>query len=372
MKTKIFDIFAFFWYPLCFLFWLVIKLNYPGTYTDLAFIASLVLFVFYIIYFIRMVVSDVNENVLAMGERVKIYVGAPGCGKTSKGLHLAVKLANQNWNYIKSRYKYYQRRLKLFNKKPIKFKKQLEDYQEIKQSYEFWQKNKEYIPCLITNIPLKQGKKYSYILTKDHILQKEAVPYRSVLFVDEIGTWFSQLQSTDKSLERLQLSDFVRLIRHFVDGHLLATEQDSGSIDIEVRRRVATNTAMYSQRWKFESIVFRFLSTFAEKFLPYSVENFIKQIYMRIGFRKYEYLNESNTERTVNVNLNNEETEYNVYITPALLNYQYDSRTFKNAYLAKGKVFNLAKWDKLVPTVDQLRNLGYFDHYAKMLQSIRK
>lgn len=138
---------------------------------------------------------------------VECYVGGLGTGKT----FLAVKRGLAIYRRTLLRYKIY----KFFNKK-----------------------TKLEVPQLISNIPIKLDKNnWSTKLKAGHILGTVKIPENSVLILDEIGNIFSQT-SYNTFFHTEFLTPFIRLFRHWTDGKLIVTDQSSGSINIEIRRRL--------------------------------------------------------------------------------------------------------------------------------------
>jgi hypothetical protein len=269
--------------------------------------------------------------------------GAPGCGKSSSGLYEAVVMARKMWKELQWKYfKYYKKKVK-----PAY-------WSEIEYSYTVFSSGKN-VPCLLSNIPVYVDGKYTAHVGKEHFEQREPLPGYCVLFVDEIGA----MLSVDMARERMSngedavnIADFCRLARHYGDWRIVCTEQDGANIYIEVRRVASKNEYMLYQRWVLRPYLF--LWTFLI-FCKVAINvkclrkviipplRFLEKLCKSIGYRKYRYLTENNTEHERGM-----ETGKRTFYLPSMLNFRYDERTFRNFYKCRHKKINLHIFDNLV------------------------
>jgi len=77
----------------------------------------------------------------------------------------------------------------------------------------------------------------SIILEPGHILKLFKIPEHSVLLIDEIGGFASQFDY-DHPIVMEDLQEFIRFFRHWIDGHIFITDQDTSQIVKAVRVRI--------------------------------------------------------------------------------------------------------------------------------------
>ncbi|MGN1208293.1 MAG: hypothetical protein ACI4TI_02390 [Christensenellales bacterium] len=298
-----------------------------------------------------------NNDILTQKSRVDFRKGPPGCGKSTQTLYEAVILAEKCWEELTYKYWLYKG---IDEKKLSEF--QLNEKSEVIEAYEFYQREGT-IPCLWTNVPCKDDKgRRSNRLTKDHLLQKEKLPYLSALFSDEIGIEFeAQKGKVDKELKNLSL--FGRLIRHFTNGFWRLTEQDEKKSFIDIRRVVERVVLCLSQVWVMEP---KILNKFYKKLVAKRVKQtnkiyeykensktynklqkgvyksskkhslFMKRLkhYIKcVGFRKYTVEERETNESDGQIIYSKLKTFY----TPSCLNVNYNDRCFHNLYKCKDK-----------------------------------
>lgn len=93
-------------------------------------------------------------------------------------------------------------------------------------------------PILLSNIPIKIGKgKYCVRLKKEHLLLQERIPQKSVILLDEIGSFASQFDYNQKNVI-VVFDEFVRFFRHYVNGYIVCNDQCSENINLVIRRRI--------------------------------------------------------------------------------------------------------------------------------------
>lgn len=102
-------------------------------------------------------------------------------------------------------------------------------------------KKKRPKPLLYSSIPLRISRReYAEVLTAEHLLLREAVVPKSVVFIDEIGAFANQFEFKNPLVIR-NFNEFVRLFRHYTrGGYLVCNDQCSENIVLEVRRRINT------------------------------------------------------------------------------------------------------------------------------------
>ena len=115
-------------------------------------------------------------------------------------------------------------------------------------------------PQIYSSIPIKlkrKGKKgkngkpdeiiFSYKLTPEILLLQERIHPRSVILIDEIGSFMNQHEF--KAINWEHLDEFVRLFRHYtLGGKLIVNDQCSENVVLHIRRRL--NTVYNLMRWR--------------------------------------------------------------------------------------------------------------------------
>ena len=305
-----------------------------------------------------------HERRINLDNVVVVKIGAPGCGKSSSGLYEAVVMAQKMWKELQWKYYKYQSK----KDKPI-------DWDEVKFSYEFF-KNNKCVPCLLSNIPVMIDGKFTTFVSKAHCEQRERLPAHCVLFLDEVGAMLTvdtakarMGDDEDSAQNAVNVSDFFRLCRHFGNWRIICTEQDSENIYIDVRRVVSKNEYMLYQRWVLKPYLF--LAVFLPlKTLVINAQwtnrffapplMLLEKLCKSIGFRKYGYITENNTERASGM-----ECGKRTFYLPSLLRFKYDERTFRNFYKCKNQ--------KIEPVVFKNLVLEDTDFYKQMfLRSVPK
>ena len=167
-------------------------------------ILLLLLIIFTVVYFIirKRLFRFQNDTLIA-------FSGGLGSGKTLNAVKMGVKLYKRELRYYKF--------LCIFSK----------------------QVRSEPAPELYSNFPIKlTRKKYCKRLTNDILLLREKLPLRSVVIIDEMGSYASQWDYKHP-LVIDNLSTFIRFYRHITyGGYLILTDQCTENIVTEIRRRV--------------------------------------------------------------------------------------------------------------------------------------
>lgn len=304
-------------------------------------VALLTFAVWQFLQFVIAQISIVCGHIKSVIESVRVIVkiGGPGSGKSSSGVYEAVKKAQKAYKNLCWYYWHY-------SGKAAKWKEQnntekLERWQEVKEAFEFYETHLDCVPCLWSNIPLENlcGLKANK-LTLDHLYQRKRLPSFAVLFIDEVGQMLGLDLSVDKVFD---VSDFFRCCRHFGEFYVICTEQSAENIYIDVRRVVGFNQYMQNQAWVCKpyallfffnlfKALFTYLQRGAARFSP--AMSVVNDLIKHIGFRKYAYSFERNTERKRGMF---SDKGVHTFYLPSALNCDYDERTFRKFYKCKDK-----------------------------------
>jgi hypothetical protein len=93
-------------------------------------------------------------------------------------------------------------------------------------------------PAIYSNIPVRVwGKTWAHQLQYEHIVGTKRLPDYCTIIFDELGMTASQW-SYDHPMVRQHLDRFIRLFRHWTDGRLYITDQNSSNIVVNIRRRI--------------------------------------------------------------------------------------------------------------------------------------
>ena len=203
---------------------------------------------YYVIWHI-MYVQDLMSD---FGNVVKVKCGKPRVGKTSQGVQEAKALALQMWR--KLQYDFWlghSREKEILKRGNIN---EMLEWFAIKESYLFYTRERrpgenKGIPCLWSNIGIKDDAgRTSHVVTLEHIRGTSRLPLYSVVFFDEIGAVLKNELSLKKG-QYYDVSDMFRLGGHFLKWAVIACEQDSKNIYIDIRRVVGANELVKSQQW---------------------------------------------------------------------------------------------------------------------------
>lgn len=154
------------------------------------------------------------------------FTGGLGSGKTFKSVETALVL------YRKQRFKVW-----LYNL--------------------FHPKDKQPLPELYSNIPLKIGfKKFALRLKKEHLLLQERIVPGSVCLLDEVDVFANQFQYNNPSIvntkggeEYGNFDEFCRFYRHYTKGgYLIFNTQATANENLTIRRRQNTVITLFHFR----------------------------------------------------------------------------------------------------------------------------
>ena len=334
------------------LIWLTIPLTYISLKVILQFLANLTC----------IALNKHYKQSIFQQPRAQCSSGPPGCGKSSNEAWKVRELANQQWKAMQQEYWFYMS----LNRSKLSTEKKA-DYDEVVNAYNFEMQHPNAIHCLWSNISIRDGKNHnlkSHKLTKDHLLQRKKLPYRAVLFTDEIGSMFpaSKGPSTD---ETEKLSRLARWIRQFIEAFWTFTEQEFSKTFVDVRRVTGSNRYFKGQEWVLKPtlLIWLYNSLMSLILFPMTMQKYFKpqtdkwlkyerklrrraKIFAKpmktfkryissIGWRHYQYVELGNSE----VNVKNQDYDdkkgdsktRHIYLE-SCLNCYYDDRAFRNAY----------------------------------------
>lgn len=317
------------------------------------------------------------QDILKQRSRVDFRKGPPGSGKSTQTLFEAKILADKCWEDLTYKYWLYQ---------GLK-EKDLNDFQkkekaDVIEAYEFYQKEGT-IPCLWSNVPVTDelGRKANR-LTAAHLLQKEKLPYLSVLFSDEIGSEF-EAKKGGNNANLKPLSLLGRFIRHFIDGYWRLTEQDEKKSFIDIRRVVERVVLCISQVWVLKPTI---LNAIYNKLKNHFIKKTQKIDLYKEGSKTYNKLlkkvfRSSKIHSKFMLKFKHyldcvgyrkytvEEREYNEsdgsilnsithsFYTPSCLNVKYNDRCFRNLYKAKDKKLRPFKFKQNYLTDEDIKEI---------------
>jgi hypothetical protein len=90
-------------------------------------------------------------------------------------------------------------------------------------------------PLIYSNVPV--ASKYYVPLTKEHLILELKIHEKSIVIIDEVGQFASQYD-WENPLVKNELQEFIRFYRHYIDGTLIITDQNSDNIVVAIRRRI--------------------------------------------------------------------------------------------------------------------------------------
>jgi len=288
-------------------------------------------FIIYIKYIV-MIHTYKPDNKAVLSEKI----GAPASGKSSKGGYDFILQCNNQWDILQKEFWHEKSRVQEYKRNGNKAA--LIKWREIKQAY-FYNITNAVIPCGWSNIPIQYKGEKTSILTIAYLQQKKRLPYRSVLFIDEIGSLVTVEMSKDKPLD---ISDFFRLCRHFADLKIITTEQCPENVYIDFRRVVGNIEYMLEQKHINKPLVlnlaYYLLEKYAMKKYPNGNEKLSRflarfaNMISYIGARQYKYVNQQSTDMQAVKQLEKKFNRIKTVCLPPNLNYQYNDRTFKLLY----------------------------------------
>jgi len=114
-------------------------------------------------------------------------------------------------------------------------------------------------PQLYSNIPVKWRSffktEWSLQLTPEHLLLRKKIIPRSIVYIDEVGSFCSQFDFANPNIKD-NFDEFMRLFRHYtLGGYLIVNDQCSENIVLQIRRRI--NTVFNLMQFRTWGIPFR-------------------------------------------------------------------------------------------------------------------
>lgn len=281
------------------------------------------------------------------------FIGPPGSGKSVSGGDVAVNVARRRWRELQIAYATEKWRVPYYERTGQTEK--LEAFKALEESYLFFKANEDKaVPCLATSIGMKVGQRFAYKATPLFFTQHVRVAEYCVIFDDESGATKGSDTSKGAS-KRIKL--FYRFVRHFGDFIIIMTEQNSAKNADYIRSCLDNNIYCYCQEWILEpKRLTKRVGKLADKVLsrmdrqtPSESSRQVRRLYYlnayrkSIGWRRIRRKSEGNTERPSNVYRDSEETVY----LPARPIFEYDERTYRNLYKARGECIRMEIWDRL-------------------------
>lgn len=265
---------------------------------------------------------------------------------------------------------------------------------EVIDAFEFTIKN-EGIPLLATSIPAydKRLRRYSYELELEHLRQEKRLPYRCVLWQDEIGTALNFSTAWDvyakENSGSVKIDDFARYIRHFGEFRLIGTEQDGANISIFMKRIASDNKLFESKDWVLKPRFLLWLyKKLKKRFTRRMVKSeayrygrfmsWLKNFVYKCGFFKItykscgNYVTNSGGKSQTQVIVVDGNSKRFVYYLPRMSPVVYETRAMSNGYEAKNKPIELKVWKGMKPTEEQARKMLKSDNLAKMREEAEK
>ena len=90
-------------------------------------------------------------------------------------------------------------------------------------------------PLIYSNIPIRIKKnKLSTMLNKEHLMLKERINQKSIVFIDELPTLVNQFNWSIKEV-KYNLNEFITFFRHYIGGYLVVNGQAESEIVKQVR-----------------------------------------------------------------------------------------------------------------------------------------
>lgn len=198
------------------------------------------------------------------------------------------------------------------------------------------------MPQLYSSIPLNfrrflfSKREFSISLTDNHILLNSRIVPRSIVYIDEIGSYCNQYEYKNPNAVG-SFDEFVRLFRHYTKGgYLIVNDQCSENIVLTVRRRINTVfNLMHFRKW--------FWLVYTVKCRNISVSEEIKTI---------EEMNTEDNMRTVFGLLIGKKKQYDTYCYSERYSTVQAIDDIRYKYLKKMKLLAIPKTPMPAKTTD--------------------
>ena len=158
------------------------------------------------------------------------FTGGLGSGKTFQSVKISLKLLRRQRRRVKRHNRFEHIKHFLCNRYTVKL----------------WEK-----PMLYSSIPVRISKEeYAIQLVPEHLLLTKRIVQRSIVFIDEVGSWASQFEYALPNLQD-NFDEMVRFFRHYTKGgYLVVNDQCSENIVLYIRRRINTIfNLMHFKKW---------------------------------------------------------------------------------------------------------------------------
>lgn len=274
-----------------------------------------------------------------------INEGAPGTGKSIEANFKTYYMAEGSWEDLQEEYFCLMARA---SKKDYEL---TEDDREIYEAYRYYMEH-DGIPCLGTNIGVwsKRYRRWSYELGPAYLKQERRAPYRLVGWYDEVGTVFNHELSNDKTdaQKGLTIADTGRFCRHFAELRFVGTEQNGENTFKGLRNVVARVREMVKLEkvfkplfliWLYKRMMRHFINPLFGKGMRLRkakkwgrLLKWLKGFTRKVGFLKISYKDYGRNGDCVSG-----EKRTGVIYLPCCAEFEYDTRAFRNGYLAKDK-----------------------------------
>ena len=158
------------------------------------------------------------------------FTGGLGSGKSFLSAGKSVKLLRRNRREVRWHNRF----------------ERVKRFLSAKHKLDLWE-----LPLLYASIPVRISKKeWSVQLMPEHLLLTKRLVPRSVVFIDEVGSWASQFDFDNPNI-RDNFDEFIRFYRHYTKGgYLVVNDQCSENIVLQIRRRINTVfNLMHFKKW---------------------------------------------------------------------------------------------------------------------------
>ena len=270
--------------------------------------------------------------------RVTTYDGAPGVGKTLSMTYDGVILAQFSESELWYDYIMNGARLSAENCKDIN------DFWKVatvRETAEFLADTNG-MGILFANYPIEVDGLLCCKLTKEHFLQRERLPERAVVLLDESADLFpcsrhNEKRDSEAGIENAIYNETFSKERHYFNGYILANEQDNKENYIGLRRVVSCNRYLHAREEvcrpnrlirRFERRKRKILKRGYADYSTYRKMSRLKAKIDKIGFMKIYFLDLGNTEKP------GAELGEGYFVLPMNLPFKYETRAHQFAYKA--------------------------------------
>ena len=265
----------------------------------------------------------------------KCYEGTEGTGKTFNATNDAFYMSFNAADALQFKY---------FLKKP--FSAELEakndvDWQAVKQSYQFYENNKDKIPNLSATYAIEYEGRKNYDFDVAYLDQKKRPPESLVVSMSETANILPNSQSRLPKDEKKDEKGFIKknetlgYCRQWFDMRIIADEQRGGEIFLGLRALLSLNIRLTARKKLMRAKLLEWtLSRLYSKIMKKGEKNtrFLSNCYIKlsklcedIGFYQFSYV-ERDPERGTIL------SESNCFIVPCDVPFIYDTRGERTKY----------------------------------------